>query len=160
MTSTTDILKTALAHEVKASAFYNHASEITENDEARMIFIELTNFEDTHPQRLIDIATAHNLAPDVDLNTYLKDLERDADNTLPAKATELLKSGNMQAVLKFAIKMEEDAEATYRNLAEQMDDDQAKHFCLEIAEEEKSHAKILTQGLDSLSMDEDDRPAL
>jgi len=41
-----------------------------------------------------------------------------------------------------------------------MDDDQARSFCLEIADEEKLHAKTLTQGLDSLSMDEADRPGL
>ncbi len=160
MTSTIDILKTALAHEVKASVFYERASEITEDDAARLIFIELVNFEDTHPQRLIEIAKEHNLTPGVDLKKYLRELEDDTENTLSVEATDLLKSGDMCAVLEFAIKMENDAEATYRGLADQMDDDQAKSFCLEIANEEKGHAKMLTQGLDSLSMEEEDRPAL
>jgi len=160
MTSTIEILKTALTHEVKASVYYNRASEITQDDESRAIFMELINFEDTHPLRLIEIAKEKNLAPDVDLKAYLKNLEDDTENTLSVEATELLKNGDMRAVLEFAIKMEVDAEATYRGLAEQIDDDQAKSFCLEIADEEKLHAKMLTQGLDSLSMDEEDRPAL
>ncbi len=44
MESPTDILKTVLSHEVKASAFYSLASEITHNDESRMLFIELGRY--------------------------------------------------------------------------------------------------------------------
>ena len=48
-----DIFKLALLNEVKAQLFYRVAAEITERDEARLWFIELSSLEADHAHDLI-----------------------------------------------------------------------------------------------------------
>ena len=160
MSSITEILKTALQHEVKASVLYNSAADITEDDESRMLFLELSGFEDDHARRLIEGAKEY---PDVDataLATYLREVEGEAEGNLTIEESQVIKRGDMRAILKMAIEFEQSAKAAYQRLAGAAQEGPFREFCETMIQEEQSHADTLTQELHSLDMDLEDRPGL
>ena len=152
--------KDALCHEVKASAFYNKASEITRDDESRMLFIKLAGMEDGHTNTLLDKVKDAPCGKAFDVDAFVKELE---DNTTPAISTEeakLIETGTLREVLAMAIEMEQQSIKGYVSLAQEAVDFDVKAHCQEMAAEERKHAQELTNLLNSLDMPEDDRPGL
>ncbi|MBF0379526.1 MAG: ferritin family protein [Magnetococcales bacterium] len=159
MEETIKLIKKAIAAEVTASAFYSLASEVTKHDDTRMVFIELSTMEDDHAQELVNKYKDAFSAQDFDSQAYLDELIRQ-DAGVNVEQSNLVKSGNMREVLEFAISMENSAKETYDKLADEVIDPTFKKYCLELAEEEVQHAKTLTDSLNSLDMDWEERPAL
>jgi rubrerythrin len=160
MGTANEVLKNALTNEVKASAFYNLASKITPDDEARMLFIELAGMEEDHAREFLDKAKGTELVDGFDAESYLAELEEEVNESFKSTHDELLKSGDMNAILSFAIEMETHARDTYQVMASMVDNSAIKKYCMELAMEEEEHRKILERAKASLSMEEDDRPAL
>ena len=153
------LFKQAISGEVKASAFYSLASEITKNDEARMVFLNLSTTEDDHAQDLVNRFSSALGTNDFDGQAYLDQLIKE-DASVDVKETELIKNGTPQEVLELAISLENSAKSTYDLLADESIAPELKKFCLELSEEEEQHALELTNVLNSLNMDSDDRPGL
>jgi rubrerythrin len=160
MGSATAIAKAVLRHEVKASAFYNLAAEITHNDESRMVFLELVEMEDGHTQELVKKITNTHFASDFDPQAYIRELEATVDTTIRQGDSRVVLEGDMKQVLEFAIAMEEEAVENYGKMAAHAENDDVKQFCEEQVVEEQSHIKSLRQLLQSLDMDAEDRPEL
>ncbi len=160
MGTANDVLKNALANEVKAAAFYNLASEITPDDETRMLFIELAGLEEDHARDFLKKAEGTELLDGFDAEAYLSELEDNMHDVAKSSHSSLLESGDLDAVLDFAIGMEAHARDTYQVMATMVENPAIKKYCQELADEEESHRKILEQARNSLDMDPGDRPAL
>ncbi len=160
MGTANDVLKNALANEVKAAAFYNLASKITPDDETRMLFIELAGLEEDHAREFLEKAEGTELLDGFDANAYLDELEKDMDESAKTAHNDLFKSNDMNAVLDFAIGMEAHARDTYKVMASMVENPAIKKYCDELAIEEEEHRKMLEQAKTSLVMEEGDRPGL
>lgn len=155
-----ELLKNVLSHEVKSSVFYKKAAEITKDDESRMLFLELCSEEDDHARHLIEKMNDSPLFGDFNAKEYLKELESNMENSVSVEELQTLKTGNMKDVMDLVIFVEEKAYENYKNLADHAEDADIKSLCLKLAEEEKKHLNSATRMLESIDMDEEDRPAL
>lgn len=160
MKSAADVFKMALFNEVKADAFYKKAADITQNDESRMLFLQLSQMEDDHARALIRKAAKAPCAMEFDPEQYLRELETTTNTTISEEENRVLEHGSMQEVLQLAIELENQAQDTYHSLAEKAVDRNVRDLCLELADVEEKHAIALQNLLNSLSMDSDDRPGL
>lgn len=160
MGTANDVLKNALANEVKAAAFYGLASKITPDDETRMLFIELAGMEEGHSRDFLEKAIGTELADGFDAEAYLEELERDMEEKAETAHNDLFESGDMEKVLDFAISMEAHARDTYQVMASMVENPVIKKYCAELAEEEEGHRKMLEQARTSLSMELEERPGL
>lgn len=160
MGTANDVLKNALANEVKAAAFYNLAAKLTPDDESRMLFIELAGLEDDHTREFLEKAKGTELVDGFDAEAYIAELEKNMDESAKSAHNKLFESGDMASILNFAIGMETQARDTYQVMAELVENPAIKRYCLELAGEEEVHRKMLVQAMTSLVMDEEDRPVL
>ncbi|MBF0384060.1 MAG: ferritin family protein [Magnetococcales bacterium] len=159
MEKTIQLFKDAIAGEVTASAFYSLASEVTRDDETRMVFLSLSSMEDDHAQDLVNRFKAASGVPDFDLQAYLDALIKE-DSGVDVETTSTIRNGTPQEVLNLAISLENAAKETYKKLADEAIDPDLKQYCMDLAKEEEQHASELTKTLDSLNMDSSDRPGL
>jgi rubrerythrin len=159
MEETIKLVKKAIAAEVTASAFYSLASEATENDETRMVFLELSTMEDDHAQDLVNKFKTLKNVGDFNCQAYLDELIKN-DAGADLEQTEVINKGTPRQVLELAIAMENRAQENYSSLADEVIDPTFKQYCLDLAGEEVKHALLLSSALNSLDMDNDDRPGL
>jgi len=155
-----ELFKDALKHEVKSSVFYKNAAETTTIDDSRMLLLELCTEEEDHTRHIIEKTKNFPSLKGFDAAGYLKELESDMENIVSTDELETVKSGSMRDVLKLAVYIEENAVNKYKELAEHAEDEETKNFCLKLVDEEKKHLNSTTRMLESLDMDEEDRPAL
>lgn len=160
MKTAADVFKTALQHEVKAATFYYRAAEISQNDESRMVLLDLNSMEEGHAQELVDKAKGAPCGQEFDAEAYLRELEDSMAATLTPEDDRILKTGDMRAVLELAIRMETQGWDTYLSFAEKAATPEVKSYLLDLAAEEEEHINRLTQLLTSLDMDVEDRPGL
>lgn len=155
-----EILNNAIKHELHAEIFYSKAAELTENDESRMVFLELSGLEDDHSRRLVERFEKSPLARHIDLRAHLDETEAEMKHRLTLEETDLIRHGDMAAVLDFAIAREQEARDNYQALALSLEDGDDCDFCTEMAKEEQRHVDILTQLRRSLDMEPEERPDL
>lgn len=160
METAADVLKQALFNEVKASAFFARASEITSNDASRMLLLDLAGMEDDHLRDLIVKSENAPCAQEFNPEAYLKDLERSADSMISEDDLAAFQSGDMKMVLESAIRMERESRDTYLKLQEKAVDPDMKQYCDMLIQEETAHEQSLTRLLNSLDMEMDERPGL
>jgi rubrerythrin len=155
-----EIFKNALELEVQAELFYEKASELTDDDESRMVFLELADMEDGHAHQIVDRFKDTDFGQMFDADAWLKEVEREDKKTLDVVAIDVIAQGDMKAILKYAIKMEEDARDNYKRLADTFTDPDDVAYCSGLAEEEQRHVASLMQLVQSIDMDIEDRPEL
>lgn len=160
MKTAADVFKAALQNEVRAAAFYTRAAEITQNDESRMVLLDLNSMEEGHVQELMERVKGAPCAQEFDAAAYLKELEESPAANLSPEDDRILKTGDMRAVLELAIRMENHGWDTYLSFAEKAATPEIKSYLLDLAAEEEDHVNRLTQLLNSLDMDADERPGL
>jgi rubrerythrin len=153
------LFKKAIAGEVTASAFYSLASEVTKNDETRMVFLDLSTTEDDHAQSLVNKFIEVFSIQDFDSQAYLDDLIK-KNAGVNMKESEIINNGTPQQVLELAISLENEAKGIYKQLADEAIEPALKQYSLELAAEEEKHALQLSNVLNSLGMDAADRPGL
>ncbi len=158
--SVIQLFKTAIFNEVKSRVFYTQAANITQNDESRMVFLELSSEEDDHALDLIKKAKGVSFLQECNLEDYLKKLESSMENVISGEELEILRTGEMKAVLELASHHEKRARENYLALVEKAEDPAVKDFCGELAKMEEEHFNSVNRMLYSLDMDEDERPAL
>ncbi|MEO5348974.1 MAG: ferritin family protein [Magnetococcus sp. YQC-3] len=160
MQAAIQFFKDALRHEVRASAFYGKAAEITRDDESRMLYLKLAGMEDDHAGQLAQKVKNAECGKTFDVDAFLRELDSDIDATISPADLKLIETGTMRQVLELAISYENQACQNYENLARETTDFDLKAHCLEAVKEERSHVRDLTNLLNSLDMGEDDRPGL
>ncbi|MGN7610620.1 ferritin-like domain-containing protein [Magnetococcales bacterium HHB-1] len=160
MDTVIDLVKTAILHEVRAGSFYSQAAEITKSDEARMVFLELAGMEDDHAQRLVKNAQKDAALEGFDAMAFLKSEDTPEKKKLSKREKAIIATGDMRAILNFAIQLEVEAEATYLKLAKKGKSSAMQEFCRDLAKEEAEHKRALEKVRNNLDMDAADRPAL
>ena len=160
MEKTIELFKDVLFKEVKAGAIYSRAAEITQNDEARMLFLELSSEEDDHARNLFKKAKGTPLEQGSNFDDYVKSLESSPEGVIPKEDLDIIQKGEIREVLKLASNHEKETMEAFMALAEKEDSREVKDFYLEFVRTEKEHLNSLNQMLNSLGMEEDERPAL
>jgi rubrerythrin len=155
-----EIFKNALELEVQAELFYEKASELTDDDESRMVFLELADMEDGHAHQIVERFKHTDFGKLFDADAWLKEVEREDNKILDVVAVDVIAQGDMKAILKYAIKMEEDARDNYQRLAETFTDPDDVAYCSDLAQEEQRHVASLLDLVRSIDMDPEDRPVL
>ena len=155
-----EIFKNALELEVQAELFYEKASELTDDDESRMVFLELADMEDGHAHQIVNRFKDTDFGRLFDADAWLKEVEREDDKILDVVAVDVIAQGDMKAILKYAIKMEEDARDNYQRLAETFTDPDDVAYCADLAQEEQKHVNSLLDLVRSIDMDPEERPVL
>ncbi len=155
-----EIFKNALELEVQAELFYDKAAELTNDDESRMVFLELSDMEDGHAHHIVTRFKDTEFGTLFDADKWLEEVEHEDNKILDVVAIDVIAQGDMKAILRHAIKMEEDARDNYRRLAERFSDPDDVAYCTDLAEEEQKHVNSLLQLLRSIDMDPEDRPEL
>jgi len=160
MKTVSDLVKKAIEHEVNASAFYDQAAEMTNDDEARMVFLELVDIEDGHCQDLIKIFSKNSALSEYDIQGYYEELSDSVKANISLEELRSIKNSGLRDVLEMAVAFEQKAVQTYSGLIEHLPDQELKMFCAKLLEEEKRHEKTLSTLLDNLDMDMEEHPAL
>ncbi len=160
MQAAIQFFRDALRHEMKASAFYSKAAEITRDDESRMLFIKLSGMEDDHANQLVAKIKKAPCAQGLDVDSFVRALESDAEATISDADLHTITNGTVRQVLELAIGYEKQAVQNYENLANESTDAEVKAHCFDAVQEEGSHVRELTNLLNSLDMSEEDRPGL
>lgn len=160
MSAAVDVLKEALRNEARAAAFYELAAEVTQDDESRMLFLEMVDFEEGHARTLVERVGGSATFKGFDAAAYVKELESSVETTLKRTETDVIVNGTIRQVLELAIKMEQRAQETYETLAAHAENEEVESLCRDQAREEEQHARALHRMLGSLDMDEEDRPGL
>jgi rubrerythrin len=160
MSNLIDVFKQALRNETKARAFYRLASEVTQNDESRMLFIDLAGFEENHARQLIDMTQGVDFEADWDAEAYLDELEDDPHAGIPEHELQTIHNSDMAEVLKLAREMELSSMTTYRTLAEGVDDEKIRDYFTKLAEQESHHLAEVERRALALDMEDSDRAAL
>ncbi len=160
MNPAVDILMSALRNEIKVAAYYTLAAEVTTDDEARMLFLEMVDEEEGHARALVTKFKGAPALQGFDVEAYVKELETSVDATLKRDESNLLLNGTMKQVLERAIEMEDNARVNYQSLMEHAETPEIKAFCEEQAREEEQHRLHLVRLLESLDMEPEDRPGL
>ncbi|MBF0584711.1 MAG: ferritin family protein [Magnetococcales bacterium] len=160
MQAAIQFFKDALRQEVKASAFYNKAAEITRDDESRMLYLKLAGMEDGHTAQLLEKVRNAPCGRAFDVDAFVREVEAGADSAISPEEMQLIETGSIRQVLELAIQFENKACSNYENLARESTDLDVKAHCLDAVKEERSHVQELTNLLYSIDMSEDDRPGL
>ncbi|MBF0124871.1 MAG: ferritin family protein [Magnetococcales bacterium] len=160
VTNSIDLFKNALWGEVKASRFYQLASELTQNDEARMLFLSMIDTEDGHAHDLVHQAGQATLGAKFDAAGWLKEVEANVAIVMTPEEEKTVRDGTLRDVLQMAINFENQARDNYLSLRESLTDETLRRQCLELAQQEDAHQRTLVQLMDSLAMDPEDRPGL
>ena len=160
MQAAIQFFKDALRNEVKASAFYDKAAEITQDDKSRMLFIELAGMEDDHTNLLLTKVKNAPCGKAFDVDGYVNELEASTDPVISAEEAKIIESGSLHEVLGLAIELEQQTCNVYEGLEREAVDPDVKANCKELASQERKHIQELTNLLNSLDMAKEDRPGL
>jgi len=147
-----DAIKIAMAAEERARAFYLDAKEKVSNAEAQNLLDQLAAFEQYHFEKLA--ALFDSLSQEKGYIAYTP-----PDITLPAVSHSLeggrtSKEHHPETVIKVlstAIDAEKSARSHYEELAEQSADPEGRAMFRQLAEEEHTHYRILSDELYNLS---------
>jgi rubrerythrin len=125
-----------------------------------MVFLELADMEDGHAHQIVERFKHTDFGKMFDADAWLQEVEREDNKILDVVAIDVIAQGDMKAILKNAIKMEEDARDNYQRLAETFTDPDDVAYCSDLAQEEQRHVASLMQLVQSIDMDIEDRPEL
>lgn len=136
-----EVLRTAIQRESDSKALYMHIAKEVKAAEARAKFERLAEMEQGHRDTVERIYAGRFGAVDF----------QPKPAALPDLSNEKTMHTNAAGALKMAIKKEKEAQEFYRNLAEQLGDNEGRDLCGKMEEEERSHQKLIEDELRVLS---------
>ncbi|MBF0159280.1 MAG: ferritin family protein [Magnetococcales bacterium] len=160
LTNGVELFKSALLGEAKAAYFYQLASELTDNDEARMLFLSMVDTEEDHTRQILEKISQTSFSAVFDAANWVREEASKVTVTLAADEEAKIRTGTLRDMLQMAINMENQAKEGYLSLHNMLVDEGLKAYCRDLARQEELHQQALTRLLDSLSMDPEDRPGL
>ncbi len=143
MSNVKQIIEYAMRMENDAQEFYSYNLERVHSEEHKKLFEELAEMEKTHYAVLNSIYDLLKITPPpIELSWVVDDTSREKNVAIIADNSELI--SNEQAVsdlaiIRMAYLMESDFALFYSNAANQVEDEEAKRFLLELADWEKKH---------------------
>ena len=134
--NTEKILLLALQREIDSQRLYDHIVSLVVNPAAKAKFKVLKSEEEFHEKIVREMYEKHIGTLDF----------KPAETDLPGISGKQ-REGDSVAVLEFAIEKEREAQAFYRDLASQINDEEGKKMCGKLLEEETSHQHTLEDEL-------------
>ncbi|MBF0445167.1 MAG: ferritin family protein [Magnetococcales bacterium] len=159
METAIELLKTVIGNEVAVSSFYSVASELVKDGEVQMVFLELSGMEDSYAQKIVDKFKDAPCSKGFDPQEYLANLPEDV-YTADIGTSKILKNSTVRQVLEMAISHEKTSKDSYDQLEKIAIDPEMKTVCRELSKTEEQHILQLTELINSLDMDPDERPPL
>jgi rubrerythrin len=144
----TDAIQTAMEAELKAVEVYKGAAEKAANTAVAKLFSQLADFEQHHVDKLNELVTSlQKKAKYVVYEGYARPIEAQSEIQVSGKAAEVLEAAkvSLMDVLTMAQEIEKSVSKKYSDLAEQTSDKDGKAMFVQLAKEEQSHLKILTE---------------
>lgn len=141
----------AMEAEKKARQFYLDALEKVSDNRGRNLLQQLADFEENHYRKLLELKAS--LQQDgafieyagTEFKPYLADVPSEVSGTFKQNKEEIL------SILNLAINAEFKAAQNYRKLASQTSDEKGRQMFQQLAEEEVSHRRILSDEYYQLS---------
>ncbi len=142
MKSTISILEYALEMERNGELFYKDAARRTENPQGKSVLMSLAEMEVEHQdfikQQLDSLSNNKKWVPIPDDTSYRfekrsSEVDKESDK---ASLTDI-------SIYRMAYLIENDLMQLYKKLADQVDDEDGKKICLELAKWEEEHLSML-----------------
>lgn len=148
-----ELIEYALTREVFSKRLYEKLSERIENMEAKMIIIELANFEASHIQ---DFSLALDLEirrEKINLKEFLNKCE-EAPLDVPGYFKEQdIEKSDIGKILQIAKKMEKEQAVFYKDLSKQTDNTHISETADKLSGQEMEHIKYIKRVEEILNLD-------
>jgi rubrerythrin len=144
----TDAIQTAVEAEMKAVTVYKDAAAKAANTAVEKLFGQLADFEQHHVDKLNElIASLQKKNKYVVYEGYSRPIAAQSEIQIAGKAAKVLEAAkvSLMDILTMAQEIEKSAGKKYAALAEQTSDKDGKAMFNQLAKEEQSHLKILTE---------------
>ncbi len=144
----TDAIQTAMEAEMKAVTVYRDAAQKAANTVVAKLFEQLADFEQHHVDKLNElIESLQKKGKYVVYEGYSRPIAAQSEIQISGKAAKVLEAVkvSLMDILTMAQEIEKSAGKKYEALAEQTSDKEGKAMFIQLAKEEQSHLKILTE---------------
>ncbi len=133
------LLVDAMNAEIKAKEFYLNASQKAQSPSGKQFFKELADFEQRHYERVKNIIESRKAGQPFDTfePAHIPQIDAEIKGDVEPNKDEIVD------VINLAIKAEKDAQKRYENIAQALDDREAKELFEGLAEEENKHQRLL-----------------
>lgn len=148
-----ELIEYALKKEVFSKRIYERILEKIEDSEAKMIVIELANFEASHIQDFSVALEREIRREKINVNEFLKECEE-----APLEIPGLIKNGdiekaNLSFILSVAKKMEKEMASFYKDLSKQIDNPHISETADKLSIQEMEHIKYIKRVEEILNLD-------
>ncbi|UCC11942.1 MAG: ferritin family protein [candidate division WOR-3 bacterium] len=133
------LLVDAMNAEIKAKEFYLDASQKAQSPSGKQFFKELADFEQRHYERVKNIIESRKAGQQFDTYEppHIPMIDAEIKGEVEPNKDEIVD------VINLAIQAEKDAQKRYENIAQALDDQEAKKLFEGLAEEENKHQRLL-----------------
>jgi rubrerythrin len=133
------LLVDAMNAETKAKEFYLNASQKAQSTTGKQFFKELADFEQRHYERVRNIIESRKAGQPFDAYEppHIPQIDAEIKGQVEPNKDEIVD------VINLAIQAEKDAQKRYENIAQALDDEEAKKLFAGLAEEEHKHQRLL-----------------
>ncbi len=133
------LLVDAMNAEIKAKEFYLAASQKAQSPSGKQFFKELADFEQRHYERVKNIIESRKASQPFETYepAHIPMIDAEVKGEVEPNKDEIVD------VINLAIQAEKDAQKRYENIAQALDDQEAKKLFEGLAEEENKHQRLL-----------------
>ncbi len=148
-----DLIEYALRREVFSRRFYEKIAEKIEDQEAKMMVLELSNFEASHVQDFSLALEREIRREKINISDFLEECEK-----LPLEIQEYFKESdlerfNINEMLSIAKKMEKEMASFYQDLSKQAENPHISETADKLSIQEMEHIKYIKRVEEILHLD-------
>lgn len=148
-----ELIEFALKREVFSRRLYEKILEKVEDMEAKMIIIELANFEASHIQDFSLALEREIRREKINLNEFLQKCEEASLEIPELFKKEELEKANLSIILNIAKKMEKEMALFYKDLSKQVDNPHISETADKLSIQEMEHIKYIKRAEEILNLD-------
>lgn len=148
-----ELIEFALKREVFSRRLYEKILEKVEDMEAKMIIIELANFEASHIQDFSLALEREIRREKINLNEFLQKCEEASLEIPELFQKEELEKANLSIILNIAKKMEKEMALFYKDLSKQVDNPHISETADKLSIQEMEHIKYIKRAEEILNLD-------
>lgn len=150
-----ELIEYALKREIFSRRIYELILEKVEDEEAKMVLIELANFEASHIQDFSLALDREIRREKINLNEFIQKCE-DAPLEIPELfKKEELEKATLPFILNLAKKMEKEMALFYKDLSKQIDNAHISETADKLSIQEMEHIKYIKRAEEILNLDID-----
>lgn len=148
-----ELIEYALKREVFSKRIYEKILEMIEDDEAKMIIIELANFEASHIQDFSVALEREIRREKINVSEFLKECEEAPLEIPELFKKEELERADLSFILNLAKKMEKEMASFYKDLSKQIDNPHISETADKLSIQEMEHIKYIKRAQEILNLD-------